>query len=116
MKSSHFVLALVVQVLALSFGGIWGAAGAGIIIGALVGLGGGRGAFRIGFLSALVATALLLAVAAMRGAPVTHFAEMIGANFKLPGAALLAVTVLLPALQSGGLAGGIGRLAARKPQ
>ncbi len=114
MKASHFVLALVVQVLALSFGGVWGAAGAGIVIGALVGLGGGRGAFRVGFLSALVATALLLGVATMRGAPVAHFAEMIGANFKLPGAALLAVTLLLPALQSGGVAGGIGRLASKQ--
>lgn len=114
MKGSHFALALVVQVLALSFGGIWGAAGAGILIGALVGLSGGRGGFRIGFASGLVATALLLGVAAMRGAPVAHFAEMIGANFKLPGAALLAVTLLLPALQSGGLAGGIGRLASKQ--
>jgi hypothetical protein len=65
-------------------------------------------------LSGLIATALLLAVAAMRGAPLSQFAEMIGANFKLPGAVLLAVTVLLPGLQSGGLAGGIGRLAGKQ--
>lgn len=114
MKASHFIVALVLQVLALTFGGIWGAAGAGILIGLAIGLTGSTGGFRIGFLTGLLAAALLLAVAAMRGAPITHFADMIGANFKIPGIALIAVTLLLPALQSGGLAGGIGRLLQRK--
>lgn len=107
-RSGHAVLALVVQVLAQTFGGIWGAAVGGVIIGLLMRQ---RGAFRVGALSALTATALLLAVAALRGAPIVHFADMIGANFKLPGWGLLLVTLVLPALQSGGLAGAVGRLA-----
>jgi hypothetical protein len=107
MKPSLFVTALVLQVAALAFGGIWGAVGAGVLIGLAMRSGG---AFRTGFLTALLATALLLGVAAVRGAPIMHFAGMIGGNFKLSAGALLAVTLLLPALQSGGIAGGIGRL------
>jgi hypothetical protein len=114
MKLSHLALGLIVQVAALTVGGIWGAAIGGVIIGAFIAASGGTGGFRTGFLAALIATALLLGVAVIRGAPITHFADMIGANFKLPGAALLAVTLLLPALQSGGLAGGIGRVVGRK--
>ena len=64
--------------------------------------------------AAAVATLTLLGVAMMRGAPLLTFADMIGANFKLPGAALLAITVLFPALQSDGIAGGVGRLLAGK--
>lgn len=115
MKGSHFALALILQVAALTVGGIWGAAGGGVLIGLIAAFGAsGRGGFRLGFLSAALATALLLGIAAVRGAPIASFADMIGANFKLPGAALLAVTLVLPALQSGGIAGGIGRMAAKQ--
>jgi hypothetical protein len=38
------------------------------------------------------------------------FASALGANFKVPGWALLLVSVLLPALQSAGFAGGLARL------
>jgi hypothetical protein len=114
MKSSHLALGLVVQVVALTVGGVWGAALGGVVIGIVVALSGGTGGFRTGFLAAFIATALLLGVAAFRGAPIAHFADMIGANFKLPGAALLALTLVLPALQSGGIAGGIGRMAAKR--
>jgi hypothetical protein len=39
-----------------------------------------------------------------------RLAKMLGGNFALPGWAILLATLLLPALQSGGLAGGVGRL------
>jgi hypothetical protein len=111
MKPSLFITALVLQVVAQTFGGGWGAAGAGVLIGLAMRSGG---AFRTGALSAALATALLLAVAAARGADIGHFAGMIGGNFGLPGWGILAVTLLLPALQSGGLAGAIGRLTATR--
>jgi hypothetical protein len=35
---------------------------------------------------------------------------MLGGNFKLPGYAIILVTLLLPAVQAGGIAGGTARL------
>jgi hypothetical protein len=35
---------------------------------------------------------------------------MLGGNFQLPGAAIVAVALLLPAIQAGGMAGGAARL------
>ncbi len=104
-----FILALLIQVVAQTFGGVWGAAAGGVLIGLAA---RGKGPFRTGFLAAAVAAALLLAVTSARGAPVWHWAEMMGANFSLPGWGFVALVLLLPALQAGGLAGGIGGLAA----
>jgi hypothetical protein len=104
-----FVVALVVQVLAQTFGGVWGAAVGGIVTGLLLRRGS---AFAVGALSAALAAALLLLMVVLRGEGVMHFAGMIGANFSLPGWALVLVTLLLPALQAGGLAGAVGLLMA----
>ena len=103
--------ALVVQVAAQWVGGGWGAAVGGLLIGVALRR---PGAFRTGFLAALVAAALLLAMQALRGAPLLAFADRLGGNFSLPGWALLLVSLLLPALQSAGLAGGVARLAPRR--
>jgi hypothetical protein len=110
-KISLLVSALVLQVAAQALGGIWGAAIGGVLIGLALRQ---KGAFRVGFLAAAVAAALLLAMTAVRGAPVLNWADRIGANFNVPGWGLLALTLLLPALQAGGLAGGIARLGARR--
>lgn len=105
-SGSVFIVALLVQVAAQAFLGVWGAAIGGVLIGLAV---RGPGAFRVGFFSAIVAAALLLGAAAMRGAPVWHWAGMIAGNFQLPAWGIMAMTLLLPALQAGGIAGGIGR-------
>lgn len=104
------VSALVLQVAAQSLGGVWGAAVGGLLIG--LGL-RRRGAFRVGFLAAAVAAMLLLIVTAVRGEALLGFADALGANFKVPGWALVLVAILLPGLQSAGLAGGVARLLAR---
>ena len=104
------VSALVLQVAAQSFGGVWGAAIGGVLIG--LGL-RRRGAFRVGFLAAAIAAMLLLVVTAVRGDALFSFADALGGNFKVPGWALLLISILLPALQSAGFAGGVARLAAR---
>lgn len=111
-KTPLLISALVLQVAAQALGGIWGAAAGGVIIGLALRQ---TGAFRTGFLAAAVAAALLLATSALRGAPVSQWADTLGANFNVPGWALLALTLVLPALQAGGLAGGVARLAARRP-
>jgi hypothetical protein len=109
-KLSLLVSALVLQVAAQALGGVWGAAVGGL----LVGLAWRRpGAFRTAFLAAAAAAALLLAMTAVRGAPLLGWADRLGANFSVPGWGLLALTVLLPALQAGGLAGGVARIAGR---
>ncbi|MEN9507691.1 MAG: hypothetical protein RLZZ621_254 [Gemmatimonadota bacterium] len=101
------ISALMLQLAAQTVGGIWGAAVGGLLIG--LGL-RRRGAFRVGFLAAAVAALLLLIVTAVRGDGLLPFASALGANFKVPGWALLLVSVLLPALQSAGFAGGLARL------
>lgn len=106
-----FVTALVLQLAAQALGGIWGAAVAGLLIG--LALRGPR-AFRIGFGSAALAAALLLAMVAVRGGDVMRLAQMLGGNFALPGWVILLATLLLPALQSGGLAGGTARVLNRE--
>ena len=113
MHRGLLVLALVVQVLAQTFGGVWGAAIGGVAIGTLCVLRGAGGGFRTGFLAAAAATALLLAMLGVRGGDIVPFASRLGANFQLPGWGLLAVTLLLPAVQSGALAGAISRLRSR---
>lgn len=106
-KRTLFVSAVLLQLAAQALGGVWGAAIAGILVGVAL---RDRGAFRIAFGSALLACALLLAFVGARGGDVLAFANMLGGNFKLPGYAILLVTLLLPALQAGGLAGGTARL------
>ncbi len=106
-----FIVALLVQVAAQSLLGVWGAAAGGLIVGLMV---RGRGAFRVGFGSAMVAAALLLGATAMRGAPLWHWAAMIAASFQLPAWGIVALTLLLPALQAGGIAGGVGHGMARE--
>lgn len=110
-RGGVMVLALVLQVLAQSLSGLWGAAVAGLLIGLLI---RGRGAFRIGFIAAAVATLLLLLAVAVRGSGLLSFANMVGGNFSAPGWVMLLVSILLPALQSGGLAGGVARLLPRR--
>ena len=104
---SIFLSAVVLQLAAQAFGGVWGAAIAGLLVGLAL---RDRGAFRIGFGSALVACALLLAFVGARGGDVLTFASMLGGNFKLPEWGVLVATFALPALQAGGLAGGTSRL------
>jgi len=108
--TTGFAIALGLQLVAQQFGGVWGAAIAGLATGVLL---RERGAFRVAFGAAALAAAVLLAVTSMRGGDVLRFAGKIGDNFKLPGAAIIAVTLLLPALQAGGLAGGTARLLRR---
>ena len=110
-KTSMLLSAVVLQLAAQALGGVWGAAIAGIITGIAL---RDRGAFRLGFGSAALAAALLLGWVAVRGGNVLHFAGMLGGNFKLPGAGILAITLLLPALQAGGMAGGVARLARQR--
>lgn len=105
--TTGMLVALALQLVAQAFGGVWGAAVAGIVTGVLL---RDRGAFRVGFAAAAVAAALLLGWTVLQGGDVLRFAGMIGGNFTLPAWAILAVTLLLPAVQAGGLAGGISRL------
>lgn len=106
-----FGAALAVQLVAQAVGAGWGAA----LGGALIGIALRRsGAFRTGFLAALVAAGLLLLVHVLRGAPLLDFADRLGGNFSLPGWALLLLTMLLPALQAAGFAGGVARLVPRQ--
>ena len=109
---SVFIVALLVQVAAQAFGGVWGAAAGGVLIGLVD---RGRGSFLTGFFAALVAAALLLAATSMRGVAIWDWAAMIADSLKLPVWVLIAATLLLPALQSGGLAGGVGRLLGGQP-
>lgn len=106
-KRTLFISAVVLQLAAQALGGVWGAAVAGILVGVAL---RDRGAFRIAFGSAFLACALLLAFVGARGGDVLTFANRLGGNFTLPGYAILLVTLLLPALQAGGLAGGTARL------
>lgn len=106
-----FLVALALQVAAQAFGGVWGAAVAGLATGALL---RERGAFRVSFAAAAAAAALLLAWTAVQGGDVMRFAGMIGGNFKVPAWGIIAATLLLPAAQAGGLAGGISRLLRRE--
>jgi hypothetical protein len=109
-KTPLFITALVLQVAAQALGGVWGAAVGGLLIGLALRQ---KGAFRIGFGAAALAAALLLGMVALRGGDVLNFAGMLGANFKVPAAVILLMTLLLPAIQSGGLAGGVARLLRR---
>jgi len=109
-KTPLFLTALVLQVAAQALGGVWGAAVGGLLIGLALRQ---PGAFRIGFGAAAVAAALLLAMVAIRGGDVFGFAGMLGANFKVPAAVIVLMTLLLPALQAGGIAGGVARLLRR---
>lgn len=107
MPKAMLILSVVIQVIAQAVGGIWGAAVGGLVLGLLWRR---RGAFRAAFLGAAVAAALLLAVIGVRGGDVLGLAGMLGGNFKLPGWGVLAATLLFPALQAGGLGGGVSRL------
>lgn len=104
---SYLVTAVVLQVAAQMVGVAWGAAIGGILIG--LGL-RRRGAFRIGLLAGAIAALLLLVATAVRGEGLFAFADALGANFKVPGWALLLLAVLMPALQSAGFAGAVARL------
>ncbi len=103
----NFISAVLLQFVAQRFLGVWGAAVAGLIIGVMFRQGG---AIRAGALSAAIAAAVLLVVAAERGAALTEFAATIGRNFSLPGWAVLLATLALPALQAGGFAGLVSRI------
>lgn len=103
----NFISAVLLQFVAQRFLGAWGAAVAGLLTGVLFRQGG---AIRAGAFSAAIAAAVLLLAAAERGASITEFAVMIGRNFSLPGWAILAATLLLPALQAGGFAGLVSRV------
>lgn len=109
-RNRALIFALVIQVVAQSLSGVWGAAIGGVFIGLFMRK---KGAFAVGFCSAMVAAAMLLLATSVRGAALYHWAGMMGANFGLPAWGLMAVTLVLPALQAGGFAGGIGLLAHR---
>ncbi len=102
-----FLAALLLQLAAQALGGVWGAAVGGVLIGVAVRR---SGAFRMGFAAAAAAAALLLGWVALRGGNVMAFAAMLGGNFKLPEWGVLVATLALPALQAGGLSGGVSRL------
>ncbi len=106
-KTPLFITALVLQVAAQALGGVWGAAIGGVLIGAALRR---KGAFTIGFGAAALACALLLTMIALRGGNVLGFAPMLGGNFSIPGWGVLLATLLLPAIQAGGLAGGVSAL------
>lgn len=108
--TTGFAAALALQLVAQGFGGVWGAAIAGLATGVLL---RERGAFRMGFAAASLAAALLLAWVAVQGGDVFGFAARIGGNFKVPAWGIVTATLLLPALQAGGLAGGVARLLKR---
>lgn len=103
----NFVSAVLLQYVAQRFLGVWGAAVAGLITGVMFRQGG---AIRAGAMSAALAAAVLLIAAAERGVALTEFAATIGRNFALPGWAVLAATLALPALQAGGFAGLVSRV------
>ncbi len=102
-------IALMLQLAAQQFGGVWGAAIAGVITGLLVQ--SGR-AILVAALSAALATTLLLVLTAVAGGKIVAFAGTIGSNFGLPGWGVLAATLLLPAIQAGGMAGFVSRVLA----
>lgn len=96
------LVATFVQLVLQFASGTWGAAVGGMVIGALFRK---KKPFTIGFTAGLIAAAVLLVVTAFRGAALGNWANTIGANFGLPGWALMVVASVLPALQSGGIAG-----------
>lgn len=102
-----FTGAVLLQFVAQRVLGVWGAAVAGVLTGVMFRQGG---AMRAGAMSAALAAAVLLMVAAERGVALTEFAATIGRNFSLPGWAVLVATLALPALQAGGFAGLVGRV------
>jgi len=105
--TSLLVLLLVLQVLAQTFVGTWGAAAVGILGGVLL---RAPGAFRINFVAAAGAALLLLAMVALRGENLTPFADRVGLLFSAPGWVVLLLSVLLPAIQAGALGGAVARL------
>ena len=102
-----FIGAVLLQFVAQRVLGVWGAAVAGVLTGVMFRQGG---AIRAGAMSAALAAAVLLMVAAERGVALTEFAATIGRNFSLPGWAVLVATLALPALQAGGFAGLVSRV------
>jgi hypothetical protein len=105
--AARVAAALAVQLLAQQFLGPWGAAAGGVAISVFSAQGR---AGRLAAYSAAMAAAALLLVAIAQGATIPQFADKLGANFGVPGAALLALTLLLPAMQAGLLAAGTSRL------
>ncbi len=104
---SLLAVLLVLQVLAQTFAGLWGAAAAGVIGGLLR---RAPGAFRLNFVAAAAAAALLLGMVAVRGDNLMPFADRVGGLFSAPGWVVLLLSVLLPAVQAGALAGAVARL------
>ena len=102
-----FIGAVLLQFVAQRVLGVWGAAVAGVLTGVMFRQGG---AIRAGAMSAALAAAVLLMVAAERGVALTELAATIGRNFSLPGWAVLVATLALPALQAGGFAGLVSRV------
>jgi hypothetical protein len=101
------VLLLVLQVLAQTFIGTWGAAAVGVLGGLLR---RGPGAFRINFAAAAGAALLLLIMVALRGENLMPFADRVGRLFSAPGLVVLLLSVMLPAIQAGALGGAVARL------
>ncbi len=101
------VAAFVLQLVAQQYSGVWGAAVAGVITGIV--LRAGR-AGRTAALTAAAAAAFLLLLEVLQGAALGTFADMVGKNFALPGWVVVVATLLLPALQAGGMAAGVSRV------
>lgn len=105
--TSLLVLLLVLQVLAQTFVGTWGAAAVGTLGGVLL---RAPSAFRLNFAAAAGAALLLLIMVALRGENLMPFADRVGRLFSAPGWGVLLLSVLLPAIQAGALGGAVARL------
>lgn len=104
------LIGLLLQVTAQVSGFAWAPAVAALLWAVLA---RPKAAFTEGFVVGLLAPALMLGVAAVRGAPLGHFATMMGGVFQLPGWGVLTLSCMLPALMSGGVAGAVAPLVRR---
>lgn len=104
MNMRTLLIGLLLQITAQVSGFAWAPAAAALVWAVLA---RPRRAFTEGFVAGLLAPALLLGVAAVRGAPLGHFADMMGGVFQLPGWGVLALSCVLPALMAGGVAGAV---------
>jgi hypothetical protein len=100
----NVLIALVINLVAQKFGGSWGGALAGLVIGGIMPTMGARAAA----VTAPVAAGGLLGLAALQGAPLADFAARVAGNFALPPWVPIVAAVVLPGLQAGGMAGAVG--------
>lgn len=103
-----FALALLGQLVAGLTGFPWAPAAVAAVLTLLWLRRGARAAyFTESFIAGALAPAIQLTGPALFGAPILHFADMLGGVFQLPGWGVLLLSGLLPALQAGGAAGAV---------